>query len=420
MLKDQFHSAKLIAGRLNGTLDTNQEEELDQWIGSAQAHETYLQEVFYKEGQLQELLKAYEGVNESAIWKKIAVNLQPIEEPKTQVFRTITLWTKLAAAVIILITGAGLFFFIQKEDSKKKENTFANDVAPGNNTATLTLADGRRIRLTDSVSGELANTPGVVISKLANGQISYNAKEYQNSFGNQLNTLSTGKGETFQVLLPDGSKVWLNAASVLRYPVSFKRIKYRSVELLSGEAYFEVAKDKAHPFIVNSRHQRIEVLGTHFNINGYADDAKVKTTLLEGIVRVSSQAPYLETTGEKSFPRNFKPGSGNQQARLVVLKPGQQSQVSLSGISVVKDVDIGDIMAWKEGYFNFNENMESIMSKISRWYDVEVIYLVRPDPALKLRGKISRTKNLSEILNMLEYTSGMHFKIEGRRIIIEN
>lgn len=410
MFNDQFHISKLIAGHLHGTLDDQQLAELTEWIRSSKENSTYLEEVFYKEGQVRELLKEFNSIDETAIWQKTLIRLQDTDQKKIPVLWPLRKWLRIAAAAIILIAGAGLFFINRQQNADQPVQRYANDISPGKYNATLTLADGKQIILTDAVRGELAKESGIVISKAADGQVVYENRGKQGGQNTEMNTLSTEKGQTFQVLLPDGSRVWLNAASSLRYPASFAALKYRQVELLKGEAYFEVAKDKMHPFIVKSSQQRVEVLGTHFNINAYTDDANVKTTLLEGVVRISSQFPHLQ------MPVGSH--SAYQPYNSLLLKPGQQAQISLAGIALVKEADLEDVIAWKEGYFNFNENIESIMSKVARWYNVDVIYENAPDAGLKLKGKISRTKNLSEILNMLEYTGGLRFKIEGRRVIV--
>jgi ferric-dicitrate binding protein FerR (iron transport regulator) len=207
-------------------------------------------------------------------------------------------------------------------------------------------------------------------------------------------TASTAKGQTYQFTLPDGTKVWLNADSKLEFPSGFVNSKTRDVRLF-GEGYFEVAKDKAHPFIVRTNKQEVEVLGTHFNINSYADEGNVKTTLLEGSVRVNGQ-------GRES----------------VVLKPNQQAVVFASKQTEVNSVDVGDVVAWKNGKFVFvRENVRSIMNKIARWYDVQIIY--EGDVKGKaLGGSVSRFKNVSEVLEMLSATKAVQFRIEGRKVIV--
>ncbi len=303
------------------------------------------------------------------------------------------LWYRIAVAASILIfLSIGSFFLLHQKKQVLLNNIAKNALAPGKNMATLTLANGKKVILGNTVNGKLASEAGVTISKTKNGELVYTAHAATAKDESQFNTLETSKGEQYQVVLPDGSHVWLNAASSLKYPVVFAG-KERIVEL-SGEGYFEVAHNKAMPFKVISANQTIEVLGTHFNVMAYPDEKAIKTTLLEGSVKVSNR-------------------SGSK-----MLIPGQQSQVVGGSIDVVNNVDLEDVVAWKNGYFKFNENLECIMSKISRWYNVDVVYQGKPDPKLFFGGKISRTRDIAEVLKIMEYTGNVHFKIEGRRIIV--
>ncbi len=305
------------------------------------------------------------------------------------------LWFKIAA-VLLLFAGA-LFFKIHIE----KQN-LAADVAPGGNKAVLTLADGSKIILDQAGKGNLAQQAGVQIVKTANGRLVYTIRKTAHSnratMGNLTNTISTPRGGQYQVNLPDGTRVWLNAASSLKFPLNFAGLKERKVEL-KGEAYFEVEKDASKPFIVQSDQQTVQVLGTHFNINSYEDESETKTTLLEGAVKVTAM-------------RAKKPAQA-------FLKPGQQARINSASTHVnVIRVDPMVEIAWKNGQFFFeNESIENIMKQISRWYDVEVIY--EDDLAGKtVWGSVTRYTNVSKVLSILELTGGIHFKVEGRRIIV--
>jgi transmembrane sensor len=302
-------------------------------------------------------------------------------------------WAIAVAAVISVICG--LYFWENKQASFKVEDNAMNknDIGPGKQGATLTLANGKKIVLSDAINGELVKEAGVTISKTADGQIMYKVSG-SDVKTNTINILSTARGETYIVMLPDDTKVWLNAASTLKYPVSFASLKERRVELF-GEAYFEVAKDKQHPFIVKTEKQEVEVLGTHFNIKSYADEADTKTTLLEGSVKVVSAANK----------NNF------------ILKPSQQAVLSNSGFKI-QEADIAEAIAWKDGYFRFkDEDLKSIMLKLSRWYDVEVKYEANVSTK-EFSGKLSRSNHISEILKALETTKGVHFNVEGRRVTV--
>jgi transmembrane sensor len=305
------------------------------------------------------------------------------------------LWFKIAA-VLLLCTGA-VFFKI----NYGKQGHLA-DVAPGGNKAVLTLADGSKIILDKADNGNLANQGGVRITKADDRQLVYtlNANSGQTEHVNEVltNTISTPRGGQYQVNLPDGTRVWLNAASSLKFPLSFAGLKERKVEL-KGEAYFEVERDVSKPFVVQSDQQIVQVLGTHFNINSYSDEPDTKTTLLEGAVKVTALK-----------------GAKVEQA---FLKPGQQSRINSASRHVnVVSVDPMVEIAWKNGQFFFeNESIENIMKQISRWYDVEVIY--EDEIAGKtVWGSVTRYANVSKVLSILELTGGIHFKVEGRRIIV--
>lgn len=301
------------------------------------------------------------------------------------------LWPKLiAAASIVLVASIG-FYFYKSNIHVEQQSVYVNDVDPGKNGATLTLADGKKILINDVSAGNIASQSGVRISKNTDGQIIYEITG-NNSDKIEYNTLTTTRGEQTQVRLPDGSLVFLNAASSLKFPTSFAKLKERSVEI-SGEGYFEVAKDKAHPFIVKNEKQEVEVLGTHFNINAYSDEPSVKTTLLEGSVKISTD-------------HNIK-----------VLKPGEQVVNSNEKLSIGK-VDVDKAVAWKSSKFVFDdENIESVMRKLSRWYNVEVIYQDNVADRT-FTGSISRYDKISKILDKITYIEAVHFKVEGRRITV--
>ena len=305
------------------------------------------------------------------------------------------LWRRLsiAAAVIFIIAGAGLFFYNRMEPGL--QNAKANDIAPGGNKATLILASGKRVNLTDASNGAVASQAGIKVVKTADGQIIYEVADINaDGSADVFNTIETPLGGQYQVNLSDGTKGWLNSGSSLRYPLKFKGNERRV--LLVGEGYFEVAHNKQMPFKVVSGKQTVEVLGTHFNIMAYTDEKIIKTSLLQGSVNVSYS------------------GAATQ------LIPGQQSQLVSEKIRVIDDADMEEVIAWKNGYFKFNEGLVSIMNKISRWYGVEVIYKTKPDPSLTYSGKISRSRNISAILKIIEFDGDVHFKIDGKRVYVTN
>lgn len=306
-----------------------------------------------------------------------------------------------AAAVAAMVFGIWFYSTNNGTLTKVQDDEVRSDIAPGKQGATLTLGNGKKIRLSDAGQGILAKETDIVISKTADGQLIYEitspSKETLHRGGERsaTNTLSTAKGETYMVILPDKSKVWLNTASSLTYNAVLNDAGKRVVKL-SGEAYFEITKDKGHPFVVKTNKQEVEVLGTHFNVNSYADEGQIKTTLLEGSVKVSPLTGSLDKA---------------------ILTPGQQSIFTDKGISVVQ-ADAGEAVAWKNGYFRFDEEgIESIMRKLSRWYNIEVYY-DGPIPDEQFSGRISRYKDISQALGMLDYNQTVHFKIEGRRITV--
>ncbi|HMI05048.1 MAG TPA: FecR domain-containing protein [Pedobacter sp.] len=324
---------------------------------------------------------------------------------KAQAARTLKtrkLWyPAAAAAAVLIIAGACLFSYNSKTNIKpvidsRVSKKPSNDVAPGVQTATLTLANGVKIALSEAANGKIAEQNGVSISKTADGKLIYSFAKFNkkiNALSNVFNTLSTVKGQQYQVILPDGSKVWLNAASSITYPANFANLKNRMVQL-SGEAYFEVAKDKSHPFIVKTDRQQVEVLGTHFNVNSYGDEGATRTTLLEGSVKI------LSDKGQK------------------VLLPGQQSQLAKNTLKV-SSADVNETVAWKNGDFIFNnEAFGSILRQLSRWYNVEIIDN-GSHSELHLSGTISRSKNMSTVLKALEVTGKVKFKIEGKTVVVE-
>lgn len=310
--------------------------------------------------------------------------------------KTISIWKPAMAAASVIIVVSAVAVLFRPGSKPAKSNTIAkkNDIKPGSNKAVLTLANGQKITLTDSVNGQIAVQANVKIAKTAKGQIVYELpKEVtDNDLAPEYNTIEAPTGGQWEVILPDQSKVWLNAKSSLTYPTYFTGNE-RKVQL-KGEAYFEITPNAKMPFKVNSREQTVEVLGTHFDIMAYDDDDIIKTTLLEGSVKISN----------------------NGHSRILV--PGEQAQVSDAGTRVTDDIDLEDVMAWKNGYFKFNDSLENVMRKISRWYNIEIKYANNVDPSLRFGGKISRYKNLSSALKIMELTGNIHFKIEGRRVTV--
>lgn len=288
-----------------------------------------------------------------------------------------------AAAVVLGIIATGLYFWPAANNPSAIGIT-KHDVAPGSNKAVLILGDGSRVAL-DSTGNKILHQGSIAIHQQG-GQLQYDQQGGATSVN--YNTLTTPRGGQFQIILPDGTKVWLNAASSLRYPTMFTGGE-RKVEI-TGEAYFEVAKNTAMPFRVKvSKDATVEVLGTHFNINAYPDEAAIRATLLEGKIKVMD----------------------------VVLSPGEQAQIT-ADIKVLRSVDTSAVMAWRYGLFNFEgQNLKEVMRQLSRWYDIEVVY-EQGVPDIIFGGKMLRNINLSQLLKMLE-DAEVHFTLEeGRKLII--
>lgn len=304
-------------------------------------------------------------------------------------------WFK-AASVVVLLGTAATFYLLRP--SGKKETPFIAKqtvIVPGGKKAILTLADGSSITLDDAQKGKLTMQGHTNIVKQDEGQLLYD-QQTTTSNVTLYNTIRTPRGGEYQVVLPDGSKVWLNAASSLRFPTEFSG-KERRVEL-TGEAYFEIAKagprNQFSPFIATVNGMEVTVLGTHFNIKAYEDEANIRTTLLEGAVRVTLQ--------EQS----------------VVLAPGQQAAV-LSGNKNIKvrQVDVEEQVAWKNGYFHFSgEKIAIVMKQLERWYDLDIVY--EGVPAHHFTGTISRSADITKVLKTLEMTGGARFRTEGRKITV--
>lgn len=303
-------------------------------------------------------------------------------------------WFRVAASVLFILSASAYFIFKGQQPEKitlaTREQRFKNDVMPGGNKALLTLGNGNTIILDSAVNGTLSQQGSTTIIKLDNGQLAYNTDGKTTEV--LYNTISTPRGGQYQVTLADGTKVWLNAASSLRFPAAFMG-KERKVEI-TGEVYFEVAKNAAMPFTVQVKDMEIEVLGTHFNMNAYDEEALIKTTLLEGSVKVKS-------------------GSSSS-----LLQPGQQAQLGKDRrLNIKPDADIEETMAWKNGRFMFKgADIKTIMNQVARWYDVDINYQGNISDIFV--ADIAKDIPVSKLLILLEQTERVHFLIEGKKITV--
>jgi ferric-dicitrate binding protein FerR (iron transport regulator) len=307
-------------------------------------------------------------------------------------------WVAVAAVVFCLVAGGYLWRHARRSESVTQQRHPApGDVLPGGNKAILTLAGGRQIILDSAHQGSLAVQGTMQIVKTDSGKLVYSASPSgtgQGSAGEGVvyNTLSTPRGGQYQLTLPDGTHVWLNAASSITYPTAF--VGEERKVTITGEAYLEVTKQARQPFIVEVAGATIEVLGTSFNVNAYPDEASINTTLLEGRVRVIAD-----------------------KRKGVLLGPGQQAQVTATDNKIVEPADVAAIVAWKNGLFDFTKaDLPTVLRQLARWYDVDVVYKGVIQPR-QFWGKMQRDLNLSEVLAILQQTN-VHFTIDGKKLLV--
>lgn len=369
---------ELAAKWQDGTITPEEKRILEEWYNQGQDEPVHILPHFAR-GE-----EAHEQRMLAVIRKRIAARRNPLRR----------YWP--AAAAILLLCGLGGGYWLMMDRSRPADAIVQHHgVTPGSDKASLTLADGSVIALDSNVNGMLVRQGVSSVVNTAGGQLVYEATAEQAGAPLLFNTLITPRGGQYKLTLPDGSKVWLNAASSIRFPTAFTG-RERKVEV-SGEVYFEVAKAPSMPFRVVTDGMTVEVLGTHFNVNAYNDEAEINTTLLEGRVKVTAQATRAEQ----------------------LLLPGQQSRLGKNGaLRLFADVDLQEAVAWKNGYFQFNgENIRSVMRKLARWYDVDVEF--RGDmEGRDFEGTISRFERIDEVLRILALTGMIHFKTEGRRIIV--
>jgi transmembrane sensor len=369
--------AALIAGYIRRNLSVSDHDELDRWVEESDRNMKLFEELT-DDNNVDRVEAWIKSLDSDAAWDRVQGRIHHHEKKSNS---KNLFWIASAACV----AGVGFFIFLQLQHKKiPKANTLSSlekkDIPPGSNKATLTLADGKKIPLDSNISGNsFVNIKDSTISYVATAGLGYN-------------TLSVPRGGQYHVLLADGTQVWLNAASSLRYPVSFSGNE-RKVEL-SGEGYFEVAKDPSKPFHVMARGADIAVLGTHFNVNAYTEEENISTTLLEGSVKVSF----------------------NDKAKMI--SPGEQAIVEGSSIILNRNANIGAAVAWKNGKFAFDEEkIEPLMRQAARWYDINVKY--EGDIPDHFNADIGRDVPLSRLLHILELTGRVHFELEGKTIVVK-
>ncbi|HVW95112.1 MAG TPA: FecR domain-containing protein [Mucilaginibacter sp.] len=370
---------------LDKTITRAEEEEFAAWYNADQNAPVFIPPAFAE--------------NEDELRKRILYKIRKKVNKDRRSVKIIPAWVFAAAALLLLAFGV-IWYRIETSSPVKQQllsknnHKLKNDIGPGGNKAVLTLANGNKINLNDVKNGVLGNQGQSIIKKDSDGRVTYETTTGKHSDASMVfNTITIPNGGQYRLTLSDGSKVWLNAASSITFPVAFSKNERKVT--VTGEAYFEVAKNKKWPFIVIAGKQTVQVLGTHFDVNAYADENTIKTTLVEGSVKVSV---------------------GTETA---ILKPEEQSVVSdrYTGKIAIQTVDTDDVLAWTTGNFQFERaEISSIMREAARWYDVEIKYDGEV-PHRIFTGSISRNVNLSELLNMLKYT-GINFKIEGNTIIV--
>jgi ferric-dicitrate binding protein FerR (iron transport regulator) len=399
-MKSPQQIADLIFKHLRNELTEAERIELNEWRQESPEN----QEKFTKltdPQHLQALMQDFYSYKEKA-WNKLLEKVPELRKASLHIQRrTWWRWPAVAAAILVII-GAGIYIqrqYTEKQLIAKHPNEIVNDVPPGTNMAILTLSNGSKIILDSAHTGTLTNQGNSKIVKLDSGKLAYQTTNIgQQSTVVQFNTLSTPRGGQFQLVLPDGSRLWLNAATTLRFPTSFEG-KERKVEL-SGEAYMEVSKDPSRPFKVRINHgnqeqAEVEVLGTHFNIMADTDEASVAATLLEGRIKIIM--------------------GGTEKT----IQPGEQAKIMNHSdqIQIIKNIDLSAVVAWKNGRTFFkNADTRSIMRMISRWYDVDVVYQGKV-PEGGITGGVSRNANLSDLLKVLEHNN-IHVTMEGKKLTV--
>ncbi|MDQ6763266.1 MAG: FecR domain-containing protein [Bacteroidota bacterium] len=386
-----FRTAYLIAGFIRKTLSESEHDELDSWVESSDDNMLLFEELT-DEKNIEANLAWMDKVKTEKSLKKIKekIEFNPVRNKKAS-----NRWIYGIAASIILLVAAFAIFRLtlnQKSAAPEVVKTPQPDIQPGGNKATLTLSNGKVVDLNNAKNGLLNSDNGTVINKSIDGEINYiNNTQANNNSGNY-NILSTPKGGQYKVQLADGSNVWLNAASSLRYPTAFTATE-RIVEL-TGEGYFEVAKNKDKPFIVKlTNESEVKVLGTHFNVMSYEDEKAKEVTLLEGRVEIK------------------------RITNTLILKPGQQGQVASGEIKLSTDVDTAQVTGWKNGQFIFHDaDIQTIMNQVNRWYDVDIKYEAKVNQ--QFNAVISRNEPVSRLLYLLEQTGQIHFKIENKIIYV--
>lgn len=387
----------LLIRYLDGKASSDELERLSQYLTSVPEEEAWMElmeELMITEPALSGYDPAtWQPFVEQLKQKNAAAVSSPVIGVRRNYFRQRSRWWAVAAILLLVVGGAWWWLLLNRQSpvAAGKPAVPSIDVLPGGNRAILTLAGGKQILLDSAINGLLAQQGNARIQKLANGRLAYQRiDEKPRSF--LYNTLSTPRGGQYQLTLPDGSRVWLNAASSITYPTVFTGTE-RVVKVI-GEAYFEVAHNSHQPFRVQAGDQLIEDIGTAFNVNAYADEPGVKTTLVEGTVKVS------------------------KGIAVRILSPGQQAKSQRGGIEMVPNADIEEVLAWKKGAFAFRDaDLPTVMRQLARWYDIDVEY-DGPVPTGTFDGEIGRSLTLNQVLQGMAKTRINYTIINNHKIVI--
>jgi transmembrane sensor len=391
MNEGAYRIAYLIAGFIRKNLTEAEHDELDAWVEASDENMILFEE-----------LTDEKNIEANLAWMDKTRTEETLQTTKEQIeftpehnnLKTKKWFYSIAASVILLIAAFGIYKIINNKQSKQPSiaKIAQTGIQPGGNKAILTLSNGSVIDLSNSPNGMLKNDNGAAINKSKDGEILYSDSGSTNNRMVSYNVLTTPKGGQYKVQLADGSRVWLNAASSLKYPTAFSTSE-RIVEL-HGEGYFEIAKDKTKPFKVKlADGSEVKVLGTHFNVMAYEDEKDKDVTLLEGSVQITK-------------------GDENQK-----LEPGQQGRITSQKIILVNSADTAEVTGWKNGQFVFHDaDIQSIMKQIARWYDVDIKY--KANSTQHFNATIRRKEPVLRLLHILEETDQIHFKIENKTIYV--
>ena len=404
--------ASLIVGNMQHNLTNEERQELNTWLQEG-GENFLLYEELMDEEKLGEALDEMHAIDQESAYAKLSQRLLS----NAPAHKRITIWWYMVAAALLIIAGGITYMYINKSNKPAAAPmvVIAPKKAPGlqpdSKKALLLLNDGSAVSLNEMNNGFVVQQGNVTLNKKRNGELEYVITGNADKTSTSYNTIQTPRGSEYKVVLNDGTRIWLNAASTLRFPIHFNN-EERKVQL-TGEAYFEVAKMKASthtlpippgreegvrniPFIVGVDNMEVQAIGTSFNISAFKEDNNTQTTVVEGLVKVT------------------------REHKDHLLSPGKKL-VANDTTTTIEDADVQTETAWKTGDFVFhNTSLQIVMNELARWYDMEVVY-EQPAPSLHFTGEIPRGSDINKVLEMLEYTGGVHFNINNRVIkVISN